>query len=335
MNDELKGFPKYTGPFKNLIPSYLLSRQAMGLKLDRRLACRLRELDRFFKDHGVKKPEITKELYEEFTSIRPGEKEGTTELRRSAIRPFSRYLAALGYENIYTGADDKRIFKTNFIPYIFTKEELVKMFSILDDWNIKNPNLEDDAFRMSMQLYYCCGLRRSEVQFLKKGDVDLSSGKITIRNGKNNVSRLVIASNSLMAELKEYTESYLSFVAEDEFFIYPGQKRKTVENKIYTKYARLLAAANIYTPDGSVPRLHDLRHTFCVRALEQMEEKGFDLYTSLPMLSIYLGHHRITETEYYLRLMESHFSGILEQVKAYSPNLYKGITMDEKGGCDD
>ena len=90
----------------------------------------------------------------------------------------------------------------------------------------------------------------------------------------------------------------------------------------------------IYTPEGSVPRLHDLRHTFCVRALEQMEAKGFDLYTSLPMLSTYLGHRRITETEYYLRLMESHFSGILNKVEKYSPNLYKGIVMDGEEGHD-
>ena len=152
MNVELSGFPEYNGPFRDLLPSYLLSRQAMGLKLDRRLACRLRELDNFFKDHGVAKPEISRELYEEFTSIRVGEKEGTTELRRSAIRPFARYLLALGYDNIYTGADDKRIFRSNFIPYIFSAEEISKMFSALDKWHKTDPNLEDDAFRMAMQL---------------------------------------------------------------------------------------------------------------------------------------------------------------------------------------
>ena len=334
MNAELSGFPEYSGPFRDLLPSYLLSRQAMGLKLDRRLACRLREVDNFFKDHGVTKPEISRELYDEFTSIRPGEKEGTTELRRSAIRPFARYLLALGYENIYTGADDKRIFRSNFIPYIFSSEEISRMFSALDEWHENNPNLEDDAFRMAMQLYYCCGFRRSEVQHLKKNDVNLSSGKITIRESKNRVSRIVVASDSLRLKLTEYTEYYLASIEEDDFFIYPSQKRKTVENKIYTKYARLLAMVGICTPEGSVPRLHDLRHTFCVRALEQMETKGFDLYTSLPMLSTYLGHRRITETEYYLRLMESHFSGILNKVEQYSPNLYKGIITDGEDGHD-
>ncbi len=334
-NNDLTGFPTYNGPFKDIIPTYLLSRQAMGLLLDRRLACRLREVDNFFKEHGVTEPEITRELYNEFTTVRPGEKVGTTELRRSAIRPFSRYLLALGYENIYTGADDKRIFKSNFIPYVFSEEEIEKMFRLLNEWWKENPNLEDDAFRISMMLYYCCGLRRSEVQRLHKHDVNLLTGKITLLESKNNVSRIVVASDSLLKELRTYAESYLESVENDDFFIYPGQKRKTVENKIYLKYAHLLAVADIHTSNGSIPRLHDLRHTFAVRALEQMERKGFDIYTSLPVLSVYLGHRKITETEYYLHLMESHFSGILKKVSSYSPNLYECKGSDKEGEQND
>lgn len=80
--------------------------------------------------------------------------------------------------------------------------------------------------------------------------------------------------------------------------------------------------------DGGRQRLHDIRHTFCIRALEQMQEKGFDLYTSLPLLSRYLGHKHITETEYYLRLLEEHFGRILEQ----SNSCHPGIFPKEKGG---
>ena len=53
-----------------------------------------------------------------------------------------------------------------------------------------------------------------------------------------------------------------------------------------------------------------------------MESKGFDLYTSLPLLSVYLGHKHITETEYYLRMLEEHFSGILELTEKHMLNLF-------------
>lgn len=333
MNNENMKLPDYSGPFKELIPLYMQARTAMGLKYTWRLACHLRELDNFFASHGTTVPEITKDLYDEFTKIRPGEKEGTTLLRRSTIRPFARYLLSLGYENIYSGADDKRIFKRNFIPYIFSKEDAVHMFSELDKQHADNSCLEEDAFRIAMQLYYCCGFRRSEVQSLLIGNINLETGKITIVEGKNNVSRIVVASDSLLFNLREYANAYLQGLPNDEFFLYPGKKRKTVEHKIYEKYRCLLIKIGI-TPrkDGGYPRIHDLRHTFCVRTLEQMQEKGFDLYTSLPMLSIYLGHKRLTETEYYLRLLEDHFSGIISQVADYSPELY---TCDDVEFCSD
>ena len=53
-----------------------------------------------------------------------------------------------------------------------------------------------------------------------------------------------------------------------------------------------------------------------------MQEKGFDLYTSLPLLSVYLGHKHITETEYYLRMVEEHFGGILSRTGAYAPDIF-------------
>ena len=55
-----------------------------------------------------------------------------------------------------------------------------------------------------------------------------------------------------------------------------------------------------------------MRHAFCVHTLEQMQAKGFDLYTSLPLLSVYLGHKHITETEYYLRLVDECHSSMLD-----------------------
>lgn len=333
MNNKNMKLPDYSGPFKELIPQYLQARTAMGLKHTWRLACHLRELDNFFASHGTVVPEITKELYDEFTKIRPGEKEGTTLLRRSTIRPFARYLLSLGYENVHSGADDKRIFKRNFIPYILSREDAVLMFSELDRQHAGNPCLEEDAFRIAMQMYYCCGFRRSELQRLLIGNINLGTGKITIIEGKNNVSRIIVASDSLLSNMQEYADAYLQGCSNDDYFLYPGQKRKTVENKIYEKYRRLLVNVGI-TPrkDGGYPRIHDLRHTFCVRALEQMQEKGFDLYTSLPMLSTYLGHKRLTETEYYLRLLEDHFSGIISQVADYSPGLY---SCDGMGPCSD
>lgn len=53
-----------------------------------------------------------------------------------------------------------------------------------------------------------------------------------------------------------------------------------------------------------------------------MQAKGFDLYTFLPLLSVYLGHKHITETEYYLRMLDEHFDSILDKSSSYTPELF-------------
>ena len=97
-----------------------------------------------------------------------------------------------------------------------------------------------------------------------------------------------------------------------------------MDKQMVTKFFhQLLNDAKIpLTYEGKHQRLHDLRHTFCIHTLKQMEEKGFDLYTSLPILSVYLGHKSIVETEYYLRLVKSENENIINKSKNYTKNLY-------------
>ena len=328
---KINGLPEFSGPFAELAVQYISFKRAQGYVLHDPIIYRLREMDLLFRNMGITEPKITREMYDAYTRPNPDEKETTTQKRQMAIRGFAKYLVSMGYEDIYTGFDDTRIFKRDFIPYVYSKEECRRMFLALENERINEPGYESGCFRMAFHLYYCCGMRKSEAQNLHVEDVNLDTGKITILHGKNDVSRIVVASRSLLQEMDGYARQYLQSAGKDTFFLYPDSSRSQCENRIYDRYKKLLVEANIMPKsDGSRQRLHDLRHTFCVRALEQMQEKGFDLYTSLPLLSKYLGHKHITETEYYLRLMESHFGEILGKSAAYSPSIYS-----DKAGDDD
>ena len=57
---------------------------------------------------------------------------------------------------------------------------------------------------------------------------------------------------------------------------------------------------------------HDLRHSFAVRALENMAARGRDVYVTLSLLSAYMGHANIFDTEYYLRLLPSAHQSIVD-----------------------
>jgi integrase len=50
------------------------------------------------------------------------------------------------------------------------------------------------------------------------------------------------------------------------------------------------------------PRLHDLRHSFAVNALQRWYAQGADVQAMLPHLATYLGHANAASTHYYLTL---------------------------------
>jgi integrase len=67
---------------------------------------------------------------------------------------------------------------------------------------------------------------------------------------------------------------------------------------------RRLKAAGIRKPDGRLPRVHDLRHSFAVNALLRWYREGADVQAKLPLLSTYMGHVSIVSTKYYLPFIE-------------------------------
>ena len=64
----------------------------------------------------------------------------------------------------------------------------------------------------------------------------------------------------------------------------------------------LTVQAGLREPDGSGPRLHDLRATFPVTRLLLWYRDGEPVMARLPLLSTYLGHACISDTEVYLRI---------------------------------
>lgn len=319
---------RFDGPFADLIPLYVRHKRSCGYKVAEAELYRLREIDRFFRDEGVSRPVITRDMYEKWTKIRNGERPVNTSRRRTVLSTFGKYLLSGGFKDIYIGEDIRVSFESDYVPYVFSREEILRIFGVMDKNCVEDPGYASDAFRTMISMYYCCGFRKSEVLSLRLGDVDFRTGKVTVLNGKNNVSRIVSVSDSLLSRMASFRESYHP-APDHAGFLFYGIKHR---NKpfcgptLYGMYHALLKEAGIPArSDGREHRLHDMRHTFCVNTLEQMQEKGFDLYTSIPLLSTYLGHRHVRETEYYLRLVEDRRESVLGKTEAYMPGLFPKI----------
>ena len=83
-------------------------------------------------------------------------------------------------------------------------------------------------------------------------------------------------------------------------------------------------------PDGSVgPRVHDIRHTYAVHALEKMIDEGQDVYCTLPILSAYMGHRGIESTEKYLRLTEESYNRIIDSTAPFYADVFPEVVHHE------
>ena len=306
MNNELIIF---NGPFKDILPKFIKYQRAQGYDYSTSIIYRYKELDDFFKNKNCTNIEITENLYNEWISYRDGEKK-TNQMRRViAINVFSKYLINEGYYNIYINPN-KTKFISNFTPYIFSKDEIKNMYKSIDYLINNNTNKNYESFKVLFSLYYTCGLRLSEAINLKFLDIDLSRHSINIINSKNHSNRLIVLSTSMFEILSFYYNKVYSGNIND--FVFKNNINNQIRKQtVQTIFKEVLTLSNIPKREKQLgPRIHDLRHTFAINSLEQMIQKGFDVYTSLPILSKYLGHKGIKETEYYLKLIPEYYQNI-------------------------
>jgi len=284
-------------------------------------------MDLFFKQHGFEKMEITEEMFELWEKKRGNESEVNQRRRTSVLIAFSKYLALRGFENIYVGESARGVPRDTFIPYIFSKDEISRLLNVFKRWNAVNPaDYEMAAVAVMITLFYSCGLRKTEALKLRLRDINLSVGTIRIMDSKNHESRLVVVSESVKRQLYTFFNRFCMFSAPDGFLFRNEKGDMIGDHKVYSKYKKAMIEAEIHPREsGRLPRIHDLRHTFCVHTLEAMAAKGFDLYTSLPLLVAYLGHRCISETEYYLRLVEQNFNSVITASREYAPELFPKV----------
>jgi integrase len=104
-----------------------------------------------------------------------------------------------------------------------------------------------------------------------------------------------------------------------------------LQGSVYNWFRKILIAAGIpHEGEHKGPRVHDLRHSYAVHALEKMARSGLDLYYSLPILSASLGHKHIQSTENYVRLTAEMYPNLLKDEKAICATLFPKLSQTLK-----
>lgn len=287
--------------------------------------------DRFCNEQHLETPSISKDFLSLWEEKRPHENETTQLIRISYVRQLCEYLNKNGYEapGVFHSAPKK---SQQFIPYIFTKDELERLFSATDSTEPTPASpIRHLVMPVLFRLIYTCGLRAAEALRLKVSDVDLEEGMMTIWGAKGDKDRMVGISDSMLKYLRNYRSNPLVAGFDSEYFFPSPDGGFYDTSTIYAYFRNYLFVAGIpHRGRGKGPRVHDLRHSFAVHVLNKWSSEGRDIYTCLPILRVYLGHSCLTATEKYLRLSPDAYGELTNPFKDRFRKITEALDDEKK-----
>lgn len=161
-------------------------------------------------------------------------------------------------------------------------------------------SITPDTVHCIIGLIAATGLRRAEVCGLRFGDI--TPDGLVIRETKFRKSRLVPLSASADQAFQRYLDIRKRLGgAGDHVFVLSrgGPIHPQTLTGMFAKLTRTTGLRGEYGEHG--PRLHDLRHRFAVRSLEQaMATDRSSVNRHILALATYLGHTNVSSTYWYL-----------------------------------
>ena len=143
------------------------------------------------------------------------------------------------------------------------------------------------------------GMRVSEALGLCLGDVTAEG--LLIRKTKFQKTRLVPLHDTASAALRSYLQQRLRMHPGGDHVFVGSNGQPLSYRTVYPAFGTVLKAAGVRGSQGHQPRMHELRHTFAVRALESAPSGRQRIGHHMVALATYLGHVNIDSTYWYLQ----------------------------------
>lgn len=312
---------KLKSNFKDILILYIKYKRSQGYKYDASSLTRVIDFDKELFENKI--INIDDNFIKKYCVKREGEKEITTYYRQCCCKDICLFIKNNGYPD--TSLFNKKFIK--FSPshdqYIYTENDIYKIFNYLNTtrYNCRYDKYFSDNMRMLILLFYSTGIRRSEGFNLKFTDINHEEKSIIIKQSKNNITRVIPLSDSVYKKLNNHINTFSKINMD---YIFLKENGKQYDAHFQQVFKKILIKLNIKTHDNKTPRIHDFRFTFAVTALNNMAIQGIDIYCTLPILQIYMGHTNIRSTEYYLKYTEQSRKNITENLNVLNEALYGG-----------
>jgi integrase len=200
-------------------------------------------------------------------------------------------------------------------PHIYSPDEIGRLLDAASRLPATWP-LRPQVFTTLFGLLASTGLRVSEALGLRFGDVTRDG--LVIRKTKFNKTRLVPLHETATSALARYLDlRRRRSTVTDHVFVSPKGDQLPLST-VHKWFLRLARETGLRSGPGTPgPRLHDLRHTFAVRALEACPHDGSPVGWRVRALSTYLGHRNLADTCWYLHATPDLLRGVADACERF------------------
>jgi len=200
------------------------------------------------------------------------------------------------------------------LPYIYSPGEIAQLVGAAGRLRESYP-LRRQVYATLLGLIAATGLRISEALGLRLHDV-LPDGVLQICRTKFGKSRLVPLHPTVLDALQRYLEHRRRLAVTDDHVFLSARNRRISSRTVDYTFQRIRRLAGIAPSRTRPPRIHDMRHTFATRALEQCSMRREAVARHFVALSTYMGHADIANTYWYLEATPELMTGIAASAEA-------------------
>ena len=184
-------------------------------------------------------------------------------------------------------------------PYIYTPDEILRLLraaAALEPTGTIRPIM----YTTLIGLIAATGMRIAEALGLQLDDV--TADGLVVRETKFHKTRLLPLHATVRQELDRYLAARREVGTADRALFISAAGQPLPYNSVRYVFLNLLDRTKLRGAHaGRDPRIHDLRHTFAVRSLEQCGHDHTAVARHIVALSTYLGHAHVTDTYWYLQ----------------------------------
>lgn len=288
---------------RQAIQEYLSMRRDLGFKL--------REAGKYLLDFGAfmqqrRASYITQALALAWAQQPANVQPAHWAQRLSFVRGFARYRSATDPRTQIPPQSLLPFQPKRARPYLYSDDEIRRLLRAALDmpYRYKRGELRPWVFYCLFGLLSVSGLRLGEARNLELQDVDLKAAVLTIRGAKLGKDRLVPLHASTCKVLADYIARRNRHWAErpvSSYLFVSSWGNRLDGGEIHRTFYALSRQIGLRSAsDHHGPRLHDMRHRFATNTLVHWYKSDQDPERLLPILSAYLGHVHVEDTQWYL-----------------------------------